>query len=170
MTIILNAENLIELQKERKITLVKKYQKNSDDYNFYINPNIGIKLYSAKVIDISLNHIVFEYNKKDSLNLFILLKLINENLLNLYKQSDSYDSKTIYNLYIDKEDTFTIRCYLPHNKFKYFISHYESNIQKPFNLPKKKGVYDEVYIDIRNLWIKDNKVGFNLELKQTNLF
>lgn len=167
MTIILSSDVLFQLKKERALKLDKKYQKNSSDYNFYINPKIGIKLYNAKVIEHSINHVVFQYDKKDFINLFILLKHINEDIIDLYKTCDSYELKTIYNLYIDKEDTFTIRCYLPHYKSKYSITHYENNKILPFNLPKKYMVYDEVFIDIRNLWIKDNKVGFNLELKET---
>lgn len=170
MTIILNSEILLELKNNKGISLAKKYQKNSSNYNFFINPNIGIKLYKAKVSEITINHVVFEYNKKDSINLFTFFKHINEHLLDLYKQSDYYQDKTIYNFFIDKQDTFTIRCYLPHNKFKYFISHYENDILQFYNLPKKGCIYDEVYIDLRNLWIKDNKVGFNLELKQTKFF
>lgn len=167
MSIVLNSQILLELNKNKSLKLDKKYQKNSSNYNFFINPNISIKLYNSKVVDISNNHIVFEYDKKNYLNLFILLKNINENILNLYKKSDSYEDKTIYNLYIDKEDTFTIRCYLPHFKLKYFINHFENETQKSFNLPRKGCIYDEVIIDIRNLWVKDNKVGFNLELKNT---
>ena len=171
MTIMLNSETLEELKKNKTIILKKKFQKNSLDYNFYINPNIGIKLYNPKVIDVSDNYIVFEYNKKNALNLFILLKNINEYIIDLYKKSDSYELKTLYNLFMDKEDTFTIRCYLPKSKYKYNIYHYENNNQTNFNLPRKGRIYSEVFIDIRNIWIKNNKVGFNLELKETkNLF
>jgi hypothetical protein len=171
MTIILNSDILDDLKMNKTIILKKKFQKNSLDYNFYINPNIGIKLYNAKVIDVSQNYIVFEYNKKNALNLFILLKNISEYILNLYKNSDSYELKTLYNLYMDKEDTFTVRCYLPKSKYKYNIYHYENNNQTNFNLPRKGALYNEVLIDIRNIWIKNNKVGFNLELKETkNLF
>jgi len=167
MTIILNSEIIDELKTNKIINLNKKYQKNSSDYNFFITPNIGFKLYNVKISDISINHIVFEYSKKDYLNLFVFLKKVNEHIIDLYKNSDSYESKTIYNLFVDKQDSFTIRCHLPHNKFKYFITNYENNIEKIFNLPKKYSTIDEVYIDIRNLWIKNEKVGFNLELKET---
>lgn len=167
MTIILNSETLLNLKNNKTVILNKKYQKNSSDYNFYINPNIGIKLYNAKVSYITNNFIVFEYNKKDSLNLFILLKNINEYLLDIYKKSDSHESKTLYNLFMDKTDTFTIRCHLPKSKFKYLIYSYIDMDLINFNLPKQGLIYDEVFIDIRNLWIKNNIVGFNLELKET---
>jgi len=170
MTIILNSDILYELQTNKQLKLTKKFQKNSLNYNFYINPNIAIKLYTAKIIDISLNHITFEYNKKDSLNLFLFLKKVNESILELYKNSDSHENKTIYDMYVNKPESFTIRCYLPHFKSKYFINYFENDIQKQFFLPKKGYIYDELYIDIRNLWIKDNKVGFNLELKEIKLF
>jgi hypothetical protein len=170
MTIILNSDILNDMKKNDIIKLEKKYQKNSDNYNFYIHPNISIRLYNAKVIDISTNHIVFQYKKIDFLNLMIFLKNLNEHILKLYKESDSYDNKMIYNLYNENEETFTIRCYLPHNKFKYFISHYQEEKSLYFNLPKKGSIFDEIIIDIRNLWINNNKVGFNLELKQTKYY
>lgn len=171
MTIILNSEKLYELKSERLISLSKKYQKNSLDYNFYINPNVGIKLYNAKVHEIAKNYVVFSFDKKDYINLFILLKHINEYFIDLYKSSDFHENKTIYDIFVDKQDFFTIRCYLPHVKFKYFIKNYLNDEETYFTLPRKGVILNEILIDIRNLWIKekDNKVGFNLELKQTKI-
>ena len=72
MTIFLNMQTLFELKNDRVITLSKKYQKDTPNYNFYINPKVGIKLYGAKVTEVSPNHVVFEYKKKDAINLYIL--------------------------------------------------------------------------------------------------
>ena len=52
---------------------------------------------------------------------------------------------------------------------KYFIkvelNNCYGNEESKFWLPPKNSTYDSVILEIRNMWLNDEKVGFNLELK-----
>jgi hypothetical protein len=72
---------------------------------------------------------------------------------------------TKYEVFQEQQDTFTIRCYMPHFKNKYHIETYLRGEKIQFNIPRKNVVLESVYVDVRNIWEKNNKMGYNLEVK-----
>lgn len=167
MTIILNSDILQELIISKTLKIIKKSQKISNNSNYYFTPSIGIKLYNPKIMYSNLKSVVFEFDKYEFLNLLQLLRSINDKLQ--YKLKHDYSElfdKEIYNIMSERDDKFTIRCYLPHKNGKYFIKSNESSFG--FKLPKSNCVLDEALIEIRNVWCNDGKYGFNLELKSVS--
>jgi hypothetical protein len=168
MTIILNSNVIKQLIENETFKILKKNQKLLGNCNYYFTPNMGINLYNPKVKFVDKKFLVFEFTKKDSLLLLLLLRNINDVFLNELRSkfSETFD-KTIYNLFSEDDLTFTLRCYLPNNNGKYFVqvndSETGSNI--PFKLPRVNINYNTAMIEIRNVWKKNETYGFNLELK-----
>jgi hypothetical protein len=169
--IILNNQVINDLIYSKTIALETKYQRKSDNKNYFFSPNIGLKLFNAKIswIDPSKKNISFAFNKYDNLSLLNMLRYINEKLTCVYNNKSIYP-KTISPFFFEKDDLFYIRCYLPNTgKGKYHIQSYFNNELEIFNIPKLSSSYNTIIIDIRNIWEDDNKAGFNLELKETSL-
>lgn len=168
MTIILTKEKIEEITKENILQILKKSQKNTTNWNYYFTPNIGITLYNPKVKYVDKKCLVFEFERYKNASLYHLLKYINSTLQNeLKKKYIELNDKHIYDIFSEQDETFFIRCYLPNNNGKYFIS---VNDDKRFYLPRIGCIYDNIIVEIRNLWGKDQKYGFNIELKKVNLF
>jgi hypothetical protein len=168
MTLILTSEKVDEIIKDNILKILKKSQKNTKDWNYYFTPNIGISLYNPKVKYVDKKFIVFEFDRYKYSSLYHLIKHINISLQNELKtQYIELNDKNIYNIFSEEKETFFIRCYLPNNNGKYFIT---VNDDKRFYLPRIGCIYDNVVVEIRNLWGKDNKYGFNIELKNVNSF
>jgi hypothetical protein len=166
MTIILTSDKIDALIKENILKVLKKPQKNTTNFNYYFTPNIGISLYNPKVKYIDKKFIVFEFERYKNSSLYHLLKHINTTLQNeLKKQYIELKDKYIYDLFSEQNEYFFIRCYLPNNNGKYFIS---VNEDKRFYLPRIGCIYDNVIVEIRNIWGKGDKYGFNIELKKVN--
>lgn len=167
MTIIINSEVLSELINSEQLNIVKKRQRNVDNFNYYFSPSIGLNLWKPKVMIINPKFIVFEFNKVEHMNLLILLRDIDKKLQKLVKNKNSELFNTdIYNLMSEIEnDKFTIRCYLPNFKGKHLIKCYINNNEEIFKLPRVNTIIDNCIIEIRNIWRTDNKSGFNIELK-----
>lgn len=166
-SLVLSSELLNNLRENNNLNLIKRKQKNSNNYNYYITPNISFNLYKPKVLFIDTKFIVFEYKKHDVLNLYYLLKTTNDMIKYKLSYCTRIDLKTIYDIFSVREDVLTIRCYLPQNKGIYNIKFIDSitNETSKFSLPKK-GVYlDQVHIDIRNIWEVNDKIGYNLEVR-----
>jgi hypothetical protein len=164
MTILLNSEVLNELIVSKTLKIMKKSQKIANNSNYYFIPSIGIKVYKPKIVYSNYKWVVFEFDKYEFYNLLKLLQIINDKLQ--YKLKADYSElfdKDIYNIISERDDKFTLRCYLPNKNGKYFIKCNESNYV--FKLPKINCYLDEALIEIRNVWCNDSKYGFNLELK-----
>jgi len=73
MTIIINSEVLSDLINSEQLKVVKKRQQNSDNFNYYFSPSIGLNLWRSKVMIINPKFIVFEFNKIEHMNLHKLL-------------------------------------------------------------------------------------------------
>lgn len=156
---------------------ILKYSSKNDFNNYFFGPNIAIKLYSPKVTYVDANSISFGFEKtcmvdgqiKDNLNLFLLLKKINETLIGLYsvyKETRGHQMTDqvpcLYNTVGD--NLYYIRCTLPSANGKYFIK----TDNGYFTKPRVGAVYSNVTIDIRNIWEipRTGKNGFRLELKE----
>ena len=166
MSIYLTLDNLNDLISSKSLKILKKNQKENGT-NYYFTPNLVLKLYGAKVIFINPKFLVFQFCKIKNSSLYLLLKSINSILLNELKKTHSeMFNKEIYSFFSDVDDKFTIRCYLPNYKNKYFIQCESSdNSVNYFTLPKHQITYDMITIEIRNVWYKNEKGGFNIELK-----
>lgn len=165
--IILNSEIVNDLIYSNTLVLQEKFQRNNGKNYFFI-PNIGLKLFNAKVawIDPSKKNISFSFNKYDNLTLLSMLRYINDKLINIYKNK-SATPHTVSPFFYEKGDLFYIRCYLPNIKGKYHIESYFNETVEKFTIPKLSSIYSIIIIDIRNIWEDDIKAGFNLELKET---
>jgi len=167
MSIILTSDILNDLIVSKNLKIIKKSQKISENSNYYFTPSLGINLYKPKIMFINPKFVVFEFDKYEFYNLFKLLQNINDKLQNKLKNDYSeLFNKDIYNIISEQENTFTLRCHLPNKNGKYFIKFNESTIG--FKLPKQNCILDHALIEIRNVWCKDSKYGFNLELKSIN--
>lgn len=168
MTIILNSDRLMELVESNSLKILKRSQKVSTDCNYYFTPTMGIKLYKPMVKFIDKKFIVFEFQKSDHLSLLLLLRHINNILLRQLrtKFSETFN-ESIHNLFSEDDLVFTLRCYLPNNKGKYFIKveDAETGAALPFILPNTNRYYDNCIVEIRNIWKRKETYAFNLELK-----
>lgn len=147
--IILNSKIIEEIIKNDDLKFLIKKAKNGY-YNYYIQPNIGLKLYSAKIawIDPFTKNMSFKFLKHENINLLKLLKYTNK----MINDSFNYSQNNI-NIFFEKDDCFYIKCYLPIQLF---------NCR-----PRINTVLDCIVIDIRNIWESPNKnIGINLELKE----
>lgn len=167
MTIIINSEVLSELINSGNLKIVKKIQKNSENFNYYFNPSIGMNLWKAKIMIVNPKFIVLEFNKREHMNLLILLRDINTKLQKLVRTKNSeLFNINIYNIMSEiEDDKFTIRCHLPNFKGKYLIKSYINTNDETFKLPSINTIVDNCVIEIRNIWKIGEKVGFNIELK-----
>jgi hypothetical protein len=164
MSIILSSNVFQELIDHGKLNVVRKTQKLGG-YNYFITPNMGIKLHHGKVIESNSNYIVLQFDKRNALTLMMMMKSINSKLLDYIEGSYALGTVVKYEMFQDKEDTFSVRCFLPHYKNKYHIETYLKGDKIPWVIPRKNSVLEQVYVDIRNLWHKNEKLGYNLEVK-----
>ena len=172
MTIILNSDVIKQLVEKGTFKILKKNQKVLGNCNYYFAPNMGVRVYNPKIKFVDKKFLVFEFTKVDSLSLLLLLRHINDVLLNELRSkfSETFD-KTIYNFFSEDELSFTLRCYLPSNNGKYFVQveDSETGSKIPFKLPRVNTTYNESMMEIRNVWKKNETYGFNLELKYISL-
>lgn len=167
MTLILTSELLDNLD----LKIMKKNQKDTNNTNYYFTSLIGLNLYNAKVIVSNTKFLVLQFDKIKNYNLLLLLRKTNNFLQNeLKKRYSELFNENIYSLVSesDKDDTFSIRCYLPSYKGHYNIKYDLDGIQ-PFKLPKVNHIINIATVDIRNLWKSNDVLGFNLELKSVKI-
>jgi hypothetical protein len=168
MSIILTSAVIRELCSNGGITIIQKSQKNSGDYNYYITPNLSLKLYGGKVLISDPKYLVLQFDRYTNINLLNLLRNTTSNISEYLKNCINIDTKLIYPMFNEQENTFTIRVYLPHVRYKYSI---ETNIlseeknMQPFTRPRVGMILREARVEIRNLWQNKGRIGFNLELK-----
>lgn len=160
--ILLTLDNIIILD---NLKIIKRSQNKSiRDCNYYFTPNLTIPISDAKVLITNEKFLVFEFDKKKHLNLFNLLKNINEKLK--YKLKNNYNElyhlndNEFHNLFSDLVNTFTIRCHLQNKNGIYYIKSKSS-----FKLPNINHIYDNILLEIKNVWSHNSKYGFNIELK-----
>lgn len=162
-----------------KICITPKYQKNSSNINFFINPQCEIKGSNARIIECNDKYIVLLFEKSSNIFLFSLLKklslkiysgiLDDQILINKDKLFDDSTTNNIYPIYHENanKDKFTIRCYYSKRNIKFYDE--DSSIQffKPsFNTSVK---YCEMLC--KNVWKTTNLdktpkcvYGFNMIL------
>jgi hypothetical protein len=163
----LNSSVIKELCDNNEITIIRKSQKTTSDFNYFLSPNLTVNLYGGRVMIITKDYIVLEFSKLEKEGLYIMLKTIDKYIINYLKECFSISEKnTIYSLYSETDAYFTLRISLPNYKYKYSIKCYDKNDnQIPFKLPIVNEIIKESILDIRNLWNSNNRIGYNLQLK-----
>ena len=164
MSIVLSSITLDSLIKQGDLSIIRKPQKEGG-FNYFITPNVGIKLLHPKIVESNVNYIVLQFEKKTAITLIMLLKSVHNQLIKYIESSYMLSATTKYEVFQEQQDTFTIRCYMPHFKNKYHIETYLRGEKIQFNIPRKNVVLESVYVDVRNIWEKNNKMGYNLEVK-----
>lgn len=167
----LNSEIIKQLCNNNEISIIRKSQKNLGDYNYFVSPNLTINLYGAKVIIVTRDYIVLQFSKIEKITLLSMLRTIDNYIIKYLKECFFIQpTTTIYSLFSETDTHFTLRISLPHYKYKYSIKCYnDDNNQIPFTLPYVQSILSESFIDIRNLWSSNNRIGYNLQLKKIKL-
>lgn len=166
-TNIITHELLNLLEKNNEINVIKKEQTGSIiGLNYFVSPKLSIKLYKPKVIFVNPKTITFEMSKINT-GLLGLLRRCDTIITDKIKNDTDIDEKIKYGIFYENEtnNTFCLRCYLPCYKSKYLIKYIEEKQEMHFKLPRLHSTIDEVVIDIKNVWLNGNKIGYNLEVK-----
>ncbi len=161
-----NSEKVKDMVANCELSIIRKPQKEAGNYNYYFTPNMTVKLYNAKVIVSDPKFLVLQFTKSSSLNLLIMLRSINASLTSYLRRCYVIDEdKMLYPCFSEQEDTFTIRCYLPHIRNKYFITTEFDGVESKFVLPRPNNILSCVTVEYRNIWESTDKLGFNMEVK-----
>jgi hypothetical protein len=75
--------------------------------------------------------------------------------------------KQDFGIVYETEESFTIRCYIPHSGSKYHVICKEGDSDVLYCKPRSGCKYNSVVLEIRNIWETDIKRGYNIELKET---
>jgi hypothetical protein len=167
---VLSGESLKEIS--NKIFWEQKPQTDTISFNYFLHPNISIMLYNPKVVKTDKNYLVFEFDKYRNIAFFNLLKAFNSSVRESLKSNfELTEGTVIYDLYYERSTVFTIRCSLPKVRGKFMIDSVDNDTGAPcvFRLPRPNAVYSCIRIDVRNLWERDNKIAYNLEVKEVKL-
>lgn len=169
--IFITSEVLSKLIADKNISIIKKSQKTSDYYNYFITPTLTIRLFNPMIIVSNPKYFVLSFEKSNNLVLLSMLKNIHEKLM-FFIKSNYYirdGNKLKHPIHVESEEYFTIRCSLPHFNNKYFIKcDFEDEKNVKFTLPRQKIKVKSIHLDIRNIWETNNKIGYNLEVKYIN--
>jgi hypothetical protein len=167
MVYLLTLETLKSLKNSKGLQLLEKNQKNNIYKNYYFTPNIGLKIFNAKVLFVDNKSMTIEVDKWKYPGFITMLREIDEELLKLYHEKSNQVSENVYSFFMEKENTILFRMSLPNYRGKYNITSYtNSSDQDVFTLPRSGMIYNYIIFEIRNIWEQlGKKTGFNLELK-----
>jgi hypothetical protein len=169
MVLIRNKEELDNMINEGQLSVLCKPQKSSG-YNYYFVPNLALNVYNSKILISTPKYIVLEWDKFKCSSLLSMLRSFSQKLRNYVKRSYFVsDDLTVYDIHCEQELTFTIRCYLPQTRGKYHIESWYDGQLDSFKLPKKNLSLSCVNLEIRNIWISNDKMGYNIEVKSITI-
>uniref|UniRef100_A0A6C0E4G1 Uncharacterized protein n=1 Tax=viral metagenome TaxID=1070528 RepID=A0A6C0E4G1_9ZZZZ len=166
--VIITSTTLKNILEQGQLKVARRKQRNNDDsYNYFISPKLMLEFHNGRVIYAAPTYIVIEYQKLTHIGLLCFLRYVSECFTRLVKPYVSNDKK-IYNIYLEKEDTFSIRCHLPKKGSGYTFKVVDSQTKKEisYSTPNKNVIIDYALVDIKNLWESSEKIGFNLEVRQ----
>ena len=141
--IILTTSILNDMLNNHKLKILKKPQKIENNFNYFFSPKIGFNIYRPDKIYFNEKYITIRIDKKNNIDLHILLN-------NIHQKIKNYTNiENLYNIFVDKDDYYTIRCILPKkNKFDFNID------------------LNTITVEIKNIWQLKDKSGYNLEIKK----
>lgn len=168
-SIVLTSLDVLE---KLELSVSRKSQKANDCYNYFFSPSLSIRLYKPSISVVNKDYIVFKYDKYYSSGLYHYLESISERLYALIGRF--YNTKDLQkdNILLVNENSIYLKAHLPHKNNRYFISVHNTDtntLSNCFVLPNTNAVYDEVVVDIRNVWQYKGKLGFRLELKYVSV-
>jgi hypothetical protein len=172
MSVIVTSDTIRNLCTEGSLTIIKKRQKANACYNYYITPNLTLKLYEGRVVVSDAKFLVLQFDKYTNLSLLQLLRTTTSCITDYLKRCADISTQMMYSLCSEQENTFTVRVYLPNvRQSRYFIETkiVDQDESIPFRRPNVGVVLRETRVEIRNVWEKDGRTGFNLELKYVGL-
>lgn len=148
-----------------ELYILKKYQKNGNNINYFFTPAIEIKLYKGIVVYRDQKNITLQFDKILNKSLYNMLLNIHEKLSSLLLSKFEINTdKKFYTMISETDTKFSIKCYLPQNYNKYFIKCSFENLECSFRLPHLKSDLNSVSIKIRNIWETNEKIGYNIEI------
>lgn len=159
--IILDSQVIISLRENDPLHFLVKKAKNNY-YNYFILPNIGLKLYSARVawIDAFGKNLTLSFLKSEFSSLLYLLDNANKLVNDAFQSRTGTLSNT--SLYYTKGDIFYIKCFIPPN-----VIIVQGTPNEKFNRPPVGCIFRSVVVDVRNIWESPEKqIGINIELKE----
>jgi hypothetical protein len=168
MVLIQSATQFKDMIENGQISIMRKPQKN-EGYNYFLSPNLGFKLYGAKVVFADPNYLVLEFDKVKNGAFMSLLQFIDTKIKDYLKRSYVVESEVFHDLIKQTDTTYTIRCHLPHLGKKYFVECESDGNKVPFHLPRRSALIDNGYVEIRNIWETNNRLGYNIELKSVKI-
>lgn len=152
-----------------KLSIHKTKNTRGNNDNFYFSPRLFLKLYNPKVIKIDSNHITVLFQKDVNFLLYSLLKKIETALYTNLCKDESISFTKKYNILYETDTGFSLKLYLPKNHNTYCVKRYEkyngSIEETKFKFPNLNSTLDTSDIEIKNIWLKNKVIGFNLELK-----
>jgi len=164
----LTITKLNDLIESGQLTMIRKAQRDSGSFNYYITPKLTFTLYNATVFIRTPQYIVFQFAKADYLSLLLSLRAIDARLKGylFWKYGLDKDSFTDHPIASEDPTHFTIRCHLPQYKGKYLIQEEWEGEAVRFIMPNVGKVYKSVYLEFKNIWENAGRLGYNFELKQ----
>jgi len=165
--IIVTGNTLKNLTENGGLKIARRRQKKEgDNYNYFVSPKLMLEFHNGIVSYAAPTYIVIQYQKVTHIGLLSFLRYVSECFKRLVKPY-VVNEKTIYNLYLEKEDTFSVRCHLPRNGKGYTFKVVDSCTKKEieYTVPNKNVTIDYALVDIKNLWESSEKIGFNLEVR-----
>jgi hypothetical protein len=165
MSLILTNENINTLISTKSLHVSRKQQKIRGNFNYFLSPQMCLRIFNCKVLISDPKYIVLEFDKITDSTLYFFLQKISKSLIDYTTSIFNLSEENIfYSLYSDVDSKFTIRCYLPQSQKKYTTKYYVDNEEMPFKCIKPRIFIDQVIIDVKNIWQNNNRIGFNLEL------
>lgn len=153
-----------------KLSVHKTQNIRGNNDNFFFKPRLFLKLYHPKLIKQDNTHMTLLFEKDKSHLLYSLLKKIEDALYkNIHSKFNLPTNCKTYNILYETETAFSLKLYLPKNNNTYCVKMYEKENNETkeirFRSPKLNSKLDSCDIEIKNIWLKNNTFGFNLELK-----
>lgn len=161
-----------DVLKTLQIGINRKSQKENNCYNYFFTPNVSIRIYKPLISVVNKDYIVFKFDKYRNSGMYHLIEDINKRLYSVVESNYNIEGIQRDNILLVNENFVYLKAHLPHKNSKYFISVHNKDTDKlsgTFWLPNANAVYDEVVLDIRNVWQYRNKLGYRLELKYVSL-
>ena len=153
-----------------QLSIYKTQNKKGGNDNFFFKPRLFLKLYKPKVIKQDLSHMTLLFEKDRNHLLYSLLKKVEEALYkNIHNKFNLPSTCKKYNILYETDTGFSLKLYLPKNNNTYCVKMFEKENNETkeikFRFPKLNSTLDNCDIEIKNIWLKNNTFGFNLEFK-----
>lgn len=163
--ILVNSEIAHKMASDGTLQVLRKeQQKGSLNYNYFIKPALGIKLYNPKVFISTQTYVVFQFDRHHNLPLLLMCRSIDKTIQHVIHRNFNthIPEANRHSFFSEQQDTFTIRCNVPKTKAGVHCE-WEGGII-PFKYPRVGTTYEEATIQLKNVWESSGRLGYNVEL------